>query len=164
MKSSTHLTRKLVILLLAFIGIMTLPVQSQVYKWVDENGKVHFSDKPIDEKSQKVVIKKQPSKSQIKEAKQRASEMLRHQRKVNQINDEEILDSQLARHKKEREQTKLKQACNEAKREKINLSRGFRSYTENEKGERYFYSDQEKTDLITELEKAIQKNCSSIDK
>jgi hypothetical protein len=33
-------------LLLAALLVLAVPAQSQVYKWVDEDGKVHYSDKP----------------------------------------------------------------------------------------------------------------------
>ena len=33
-------------LLLACLLLLTLPVSAEMYRWVDEKGKVHFSDKP----------------------------------------------------------------------------------------------------------------------
>lgn len=43
--------------LLAFLLVMiTVTVQAKIYRWVDENGSVHFSDKPYSEKAQEIVI------------------------------------------------------------------------------------------------------------
>ncbi|MGW8229274.1 MAG: DUF4124 domain-containing protein [Gammaproteobacteria bacterium] len=36
-----------VVLLISFICLVT-PLQAEIYKWTDEQGRVHFSDKPAD--------------------------------------------------------------------------------------------------------------------
>jgi|GEM_PF-3611595 len=33
---------------------------AEVYRWVDKNGKTHFSDKPLDKNAETVTIKQQP--------------------------------------------------------------------------------------------------------
>lgn len=44
--------KKLLFVLLFF----PLIASAQIYKWTDENGKVHFSDKPHDNKSERVEV------------------------------------------------------------------------------------------------------------
>ena len=45
-------------LLLAAIFAITLPVSAQVYRWVDENGQVHFGNQaPRDQDSQRYKVK-----------------------------------------------------------------------------------------------------------
>ena len=61
--------------------LFSLTANAEIYKWTDENGKVHFSDKPIGEKSETLDIKVKPSapvsaKSRD-ERKQRADQYLR---------------------------------------------------------------------------------------
>jgi len=132
---------------------------AEVYKWVDENGKVHYSDKPVDKKSEAVKMKKQPSELEMRQARERASSIIRHQQKVSEIVSEEARDKKQALYKKEKDETDLKKACQAAKNEIINLGRGYRSYTTDEKGNRHFLSDQEKNDTIEELKKSIAENC-----
>ena len=44
--------------LLALLLVMiTATIQAKIYRWVDENGSVHFSDKPYSEKAEEIVIK-----------------------------------------------------------------------------------------------------------
>ena len=42
-----------------FFTLLFLPIlsQAQVYKWVDENGKVHYSDKPMNKNAVAVELK-----------------------------------------------------------------------------------------------------------
>ena len=43
-------------LALVLVVLATPPVQAKIYRWVDENGSVHFSDKPYSEKAQEIII------------------------------------------------------------------------------------------------------------
>lgn len=150
---------KLFILLFVFSPI--LEVNAQVYKWTDENGKVHYSDKPVDKKSEAVKIKRQPTSQEINQAKQRASSLIRHKNKVIDIIEDEESDKQHAQQKSEQEQKKRLQTCGYAKDEATTLSKGYRSYTIDEKGERYFLSDAEKEAMIAKINQFIKENCSS---
>ena len=40
------------ILLLFFVSA----AQAKIYRWVDENGSVHFSDKPYSEEAEEIII------------------------------------------------------------------------------------------------------------
>lgn len=142
--------------------MLTLPSHSiaEVYKWVDENGKIHFSDKPVDQESTEVKMKKQPTAAEILQAKRKASELINHHRKVSDNLEEEATDKQLAQEKEENRQTKRLSDCKDAKMEVRNLSRGYRSFILKENGERYFLSDKEKTEQIAKFEKAIAENCT----
>ncbi|MCK4950814.1 MAG: DUF4124 domain-containing protein, partial [Gammaproteobacteria bacterium] len=46
------------LLLLAVIWLALIPVQADVYRWVDEDGAVHFGDRPANKQSaEKIEIK-----------------------------------------------------------------------------------------------------------
>lgn len=54
------MNRKLLVAF-AFVAMTSLPAltQAEIYKWVDENGNVHFTDQPpIDKKTEQVTISK----------------------------------------------------------------------------------------------------------
>lgn len=59
MKNSINFQKKFVFLLLILLMLMR-PAFAEIYKWVDESGKVHFGDKPKDsatlEASEKVEL------------------------------------------------------------------------------------------------------------
>jgi Cu/Ag efflux pump CusA len=147
-------------LIAILLANLTISLQSiaQVYKWVDENGKVHFSDKPFDEKSKAVKIKSQPQVSQqeVDQAKQRAARVIQQQRKINAINSEETREEQKAKAAREKDAAKT---CAKAKREMQFMNGRYISYTTNDKGEKYALTDDEVNRLADELKAAIAKNC-----
>ena len=130
---------------------------AEIYKWVDENGKVHFSDKPINDKSKQVQMKRQPSEQEIQQAKERAARVIQHQRKLNEIRSEEASEVQQANAKRDKLAAEL---CRNAKQEMKYMNGKYVNYTTNEKGERYYLTDQEKNELAAELEKVIAENCT----
>ncbi len=162
MNNLTRSTILVRILTLIIVSLLAFTAQSKVYKWTDENGKVHYSDKPIDEKSQQIKMKRQPSEAEVLKAKQRASTLIRHQNKVQAIADEEADDKRIADKKKEKVRTDTMQACKEAKRLILIYSSGRRIYTTDQDGKINYksYSDQQKNDMIAELEMKIKENCT----
>lgn len=159
MYDSNKISLPKLLLALVIVNLISLQCIAEVYKWVDENGKVHFSDKPFDEKSKAFKMKRQPTPEEIQQAKQRAAKVIQHQRKVSEINSEEAQEEQKARLKKEKQAARLSDECKVAQREIIQLGRGYRSYTVNDKGEKYYLSDQEKNDTIAKMQELIRLHC-----
>jgi len=162
MQNLNILFKSLAIVIITSLSILSTDLQSEVYKWVDENGKVHYSDKPFDNKSKKVKIKSTPSKQQVEEAKSAASRLIKHKNKITEIMEEEQEDKRKHELKFEQNESKRKRECRQAKNEIRKLGRGYRSYTTNEKGERYFLSDKEKEDMIAKFSEFMQLNCSGL--
>ncbi|NTS75494.1 DUF4124 domain-containing protein [Catenovulum sp. SM1970] len=50
------------LLSVVFIGFFFSSSHAAIYKWTDENGQVHFSERPIDEKSKVVEVGKGQAK------------------------------------------------------------------------------------------------------
>lgn len=135
---------------------------AKVYRWVDENGKVHYSDKPFDDKSQEVEMKPEPTSAELSKAKNRANNLMQHQNKILEMAEEDANKKLAADAKKEKEKNELFKLCNAAKTEVRMLGRGFRSYTENKDGKRHYLSDQEKIDKIAEIQQQVDKNCRDL--
>jgi len=148
--------------LVSLILITSIQVQAKVYKWIDENGKTHYSDKPFDEKSQVIKIKNQPSNPEISKAKKRAASLIDQQNKLVEIAQEDINEKKIADEKKEKTSAGLARICNDAKTEINMLGRGFRSYTEDKNGKRHYLSDKEKIENITALQKKIDLHCKNL--
>jgi hypothetical protein len=143
------------------IGFLVIvhPVDAKVYKWVDENGKVHYSDQPVDGKGQPIKMKREPTPLEIAEAKKRASAIIEHKNRVQDMADEDRKLKIVATRREEKAENKLIENCEKARREIIKLGRGYRVYEEDSDGKRIFKSDQEKNTEISRLEKAIKENC-----
>jgi len=162
MNNPTRSTILVRILTLIIVSILAFTAQAKVYKWTDENGKVHYSDKPIDEKSQQIKMKSEPTASEVLKAKQRAAVLIRHQNKVQAIADEEARDKQIVDNKKTKERNKAVQMCNEAKRLIRVYSRGRPIYTTDQNGKKNYksYSDKQKNEMIADLQKFIKSSCT----
>jgi hypothetical protein len=65
---------------LFLLMVLAFPVQAEIYKWVDENGKTHFGDRVPEKYQQKagnVEVKiHQPTEEDIAEAEDRNSELI----------------------------------------------------------------------------------------
>lgn len=142
--------------------VFAFATQAEVYKWTDENGKVHYSDKPIDEKSKQIKMKRQPTDAEVLQARQQASSLIQHQNKIQSIAEEEAQDKQIEDQKNRKEQASNTQACAEAKRLIYIYSRGKPIYTIGQDGKKTYqgYTDKEKNQMIAELRKSIKENCS----
>lgn len=152
------------ILLSAVIFLLTLTTQAKVYKWTDENGKVHYSDKPIDKKSEQIKMQRQPTDAEVLRARQRASSLIQHQNKFQSIADEDARDKQLVDQKSENKRVETMKACKEAKRLIMTYSSGRRIFTMDENGKKIYkgYTDDEKNQMIAELQKSVKENCNNL--
>ena len=67
------------LLTLAALVLLATAVHAKIYKWVDENGSIHFSDKPYSQDAKEVKVKRtgivvQKSESVLKAEKAREEE------------------------------------------------------------------------------------------
>jgi len=61
------LIRYVICCIAAFITFQTNELSAaQVYKWVDENGKVHYSDTPMNDQSSEITVKDDSPKNPVK--------------------------------------------------------------------------------------------------
>ena len=148
--------RTLTIFVVFFIA---LSVQAKVYKWIDKDGKVHYSDKPVDGKGQPIKIEKQPSAKQVSEAKKRAAAIMRHKNRVQELVEDDLKKQTIKELKEEKNNKEMNALCRQAKSEIIKLSRGYRVFEEDTEGKRKFLSDDEKNAEIKRLEIAIKEHC-----
>ncbi len=152
-------TLQVSLLAVSLLMIASFPVESKIYKWTDENGKVHYSDKPIDDKSKQIKTDRHPSKKDVIQAKQRASSLIKHQNKVQEIAEEDARDKENAEIKAAKEKKAMNRVCFQLKDEMLLLGQGYATYITDDEGKRHFLSDEEKTKQIAKLKLAIEKNC-----
>ncbi len=159
MRKPRYLRFASIILFFGF-SVTAADVKSEVYKWTDENGKTHYSDKPIDSKSQKLRMSRQPSNEEVSQAKERARSVVSHQRKVQEIANEEAEDRKQEEYKLDAKEKKRQAFCAKATRQIRLLGRGRATYFENKDGSRKYLSDKDKNKSIAEYQAEMKKRCN----
>lgn len=143
--------KKLIVLLI----IISSPVSAGIYTWTDNNGNVHFGDKPVDNNSAtevKISINKNTGVTNSSGNKADREYLLK------KIDEEKQAD---AEKKKERIalNKKNKKLCDNYKRRYQNLIQSNKSYTMSPDGERTYQSDEQRASRKKDLNKGISKYC-----
>jgi hypothetical protein len=129
---------------------------TEIYRWVDENGMVHFDDRPGSGNKEKIEIKTTDTSSSPDTELQ---DRVEQEKKLLEIYEEERQEKKLKKAEKQEEKKKLKKKCAEAKDYKRTLDESSGLYFLDEKGERVHVSAEEKDAEVRELKKFIKKNC-----
>jgi len=143
-------------LLLILIIFATNPAQAAVYKWVDEEGKVHFGDRPTSSQAEQIKLKKGP-KSPNTPAPATQQRHVTQQRMLDMYQQERE-KKKAAKKKQEEEAAKMAQECADA-RDHLRQSEGARLYENLPNGERRFFSDEERERKLSNLRAYIKRNC-----
>ena len=133
----------------------------QVYKWVDKDGKVHYSDRPQDESAQAIEIKDKITPEQQLEAKRRAKELIRLQNRRANIEIENAQDAKREQQKSEKEAQELKRSCELAKQSIEDLKAQVRLFTRKDDGEVEWMNDEKRKSELAKVEKDFAQYCSS---
>lgn len=143
-------------ILIIFLFLSPTISQSEIYKWVDENGMVHFDDRPGSGNKEKIEIKTTETSSSSDTELQ---ERLEQERKLLDIYEEERQEKNLKQAEQRKEKKKWKERCAEAKdyKKRVDASSGI--YELDEKGERVVLSEEERNARVKELKEFIKNNC-----
>jgi len=126
-----------------------------IYKWTDENGNVHFGDKPADASSATQLKIDISRKSGITNSSGNKSEREYLLKKI----EEEKQEQAEARSKRVAENKKRRIKCNALKSDYQAHIQSNRSYRMSPDGERTYLSDAERTARNNNLKKAISRYC-----
>ncbi len=149
---SLRVTRILVTILFLFPTIG----QSEIYKWIDENGNVHFDDRPGGGNKEEIKIKTTvPSSSPNTELQKN----MEQEKQLLEIYGEERLENKLIKAEQREEKMELKKKCAQAKDYKRTLDESYGLYFLDEEGERVNLSAEEKDAELREIKEFIKKNC-----
>ena len=131
----------------------TLAVAQTVFKWVDEKGVTHYSEKPPeDRKSSKVEIKVEPAKPGADDWKAREQQF--RQRQIEQSQKADAEAQQKAKADGERAKR-----CARARESLDTLRNARRVHTLNDKGERVYMEDGERPAEIAKWEREAADAC-----
>lgn len=137
----------------AWIGLLLVPhlAFGQVYRWVDEQGRVHYGQQPQGANAQAVEIRPQvvEQDSAAREREQRAERYFQARR------DEQAQATQARREK----QAQLARECAQLRAQLASMPEGRRYYQPGANGERRYYSDDELDAARTQLGSQLSGHC-----
>lgn len=134
---------------------MSQGICAEVYKWIDENGKVHFSQTPPNHAADQVEIEDTLSidaDDDNRDAKQKEKRYLEYLR-------QERLDKELIKAKQNEERAKLQARCERKLSDYNDLQAGGRFYELNDEGERVFLSNDQMDQAKKTLKQFLDQSC-----
>ena len=138
-----------------FMLLMTSLVQAGVYKWVDEQGRVHYGDKPTADNAGEVRIRSQGGSEQS------ADSVSRHekQQRFLRAREEDREEKKRARAKKKQKKAEAKRNCAQAKKEYDKYHYAGSIYVKGKNGEREHLSFKAREEYEKSLSAKVKKWC-----
>ncbi len=138
----------------AVLALACLSATADVYKWVDDNGKVHYSDRPLGDESTAMAIRSQPTdNARITAEKQARIERLAAE------NEEQTRAAEDAARDAENE-ARREENCRRAREAFASLQNAERLYIPLEDGGRQYLDDQQVQDRRDRASKDVDEWCN----
>jgi hypothetical protein len=125
-----------------------------VYKWVDEEGNVHFGDRPQSEDAEQIKVPKSAPATQAPDAEERRQT----QQRMLDIYQEDREKKKQAKAEEKRKRKAMEARCVIA-RDRLKSFKNAVLYDLEEDGKRSYYSEEKKQATIQQLEAQIKKYC-----
>ena len=133
---------------------LVIPASAQVYKWVDEKGTTHYGERP-------------PQGTKAQEVEQHLANPGPAPGKADQPNWKEKnlefrsrrIQTEQAEGKRKQQEDAQRQACNQARDQLGQMKLARRLYHLDEKGERVFQTDDERSASIARQEQLVSQRC-----
>ncbi len=147
-------SRLILIYFILVICSITFPLSAAVYKWVDENGKTHYSDKPLDEKSETVHIKNTPAPDPAH------NERIEKRDRLLKVLDEERLDTKQQRARQAEEKRMREKNCADARIRVQQMKSAIYLYEDtNDPNNPKIYSEEDRIRATQEAEGKVKLWC-----
>lgn len=130
---------------------------TDIYKWTDEAGRVHYSDSPDSTDALQLEIKSEPPQADPGLPQRRQT----RQKLLEQFSDERRTAATKAE-QQARQQAAQDQKCDAARKLLRQYTHSGYLYEENEQGERRILNDAERAAEEARLRTAINKNCRQL--
>ena len=149
--------------LIAAAAILTLTgsgaaLAGDIYKWVDEDGNVHYGDKPVGSQAQRMAIDSRPTNASRASA-ETQSLMASRDAAAERRAEVDATEAEQAELRAERE--KRAEACSTARAQMQRMITARRVYQEDENGERVYLDDAEREAARERVENQINEHCNS---
>lgn len=142
-----------------------LPVwaEAEIYKWVDDDGQVHYGAKPPQTGSEQTVdlgnYRVSPEQRQAAENRlDKSRKLLRAFEEERQFEEEQAREREQA----ERDREKHAAQCRKVKKQRDAMQAGGRWYTSPEPGERQWLSEEDVAAQIKRMTDDLQKHCKGV--
>ena len=144
--------------LLLIAALYVVSVQAEVYKWVDDKGRVHYGDKP-GAGSQVVEVKQH--EAQDKPAAIGEDELSRDEKRqrISDMLEEDRLAKNEKREKENKERERKKRECNRLKDHQRHVERAAGLYRLDKDGNRVIISNEQRKKSQQNLRKQIKRAC-----
>ncbi|MGI1679626.1 MAG: DUF4124 domain-containing protein [Cellvibrionaceae bacterium] len=147
--------RVLFLFAILFCSSSYMPLATaEIYKWTDEKGKIHFSDKPPANKKAEDITES-TTKTNVDTSQN-------EQYKLNKIFAKETEGEKQSRLREtqqaQKEKIEMKRRCTKAKKN-LKFLREERFYTLDENGKENTMSERERNELAKEYNQLIKQNC-----
>ena len=147
------------VLFLAFL--MAGLCQGEIYKWVDENGKVHFSQTPPNDEAEKIDVGN--SSEALPATNNNVDQIpssVDNQKRYSDYLEQERLERKEKREAKKQKKAELRSKCHNARAELSDMNQGGILYYElDENGERKFVEDKRVEAKKDQLRNYLKRNC-----
>lgn len=144
-------------LLAVFLSVFVChPVFAAVYKWVDENGKVHYGDHPPAENTQQMKLKAGPAPSKTPDTDE---ERRKKQKRLLDAFAKERADKKAAQAQAETEEKQRGQWCAKARDDLAEIRSASYVYDYDKDGNQVVYSKEAREKATRDYEKRIKKFC-----
>ncbi len=134
--------------------------EAQVYKWVDENGTVHFSDlPPPGDPAEQVELARQPSEQSLQQAREDAARRLQNQRADSDARRETEESRRLEKEEGEQQAAEMQIRCTYVRPqlEVVQMQRPV--YRENDAGEREYADDDYRAAEQERFRREVEQYC-----
>ncbi len=151
------LQKAVLILATAALGCSSAVLSGEIYKWIDENGNVHYEDRPSGDEVQRVDVISSSTDSSAVQASidaRRARESERAETRAKRGEEEQAAAT--ARAELEQRATK----CAESRARMESYLQARRLYNENAAGEREYLDDDGVMQARERVQAEIQKHCN----
>ena len=138
------------------ITLVASPANGQVYRWVDETGRVHYSDRPQSESAEQIATPKSPPPTKALEQ----NRAIKRQRLLDAFAKERE-EQAAAKAKQEDEQKERKVRCARAKDRLQRYQDAQYIYDLDENGNEVVFSFEERARFETEARENVRKWCGS---
>ena len=139
---------------IAFFMLYSPANAAEIYKWVDENGQVHYGDRSTEQGSEKIDIKIVPKSKQQTSGNREAK-----QHRLIQVMAEERQEAAQQRQAQKERLQELKIKCTEARKSLQEMRHATGIYTVNDKGEKLFLSEKEREQAELKLQSRVDSLC-----
>lgn len=142
---------------LALLLLIPFPAQAEIYKWTDEQGNIHYGDKPLTHNVEQLKIDSSPSPSKQNDSEKESRDEMR-QRVTDSLETDRLAKKE-AREKKQAERNERRRECNRLRDIQKRYKRAGRLYNLDKKGERVTLSAEQRQKSERRLQQRINKAC-----